>query len=66
MNTNTNPFQPLDVLHEESVGIEPWQEDVLQHIAHSLGLELEVLRSHRRRVHQVQSETADTWVITRH
>lgn len=44
------------LLHEESEGIKPWQQHVSNSRLHPLLLELERLRSHHRRVDEVQSK----------
>ena len=43
-----------DVLDEEAVGVVPGQEHIFEHITHALLLEAKVIRTHHRRVDQVQ------------
>ena len=51
------PFQSIDILHEEPVGVEPWQEDILKHISHAILLELEVVSPHHWRVDEVETDS---------
>ena len=53
---DTHLLQSLDILNEEPVCIEPWQEHILDDVLHSLLLESQRLCPHHRGVNQVEAE----------
>ena len=53
---HTHLLQSLDILNEEPVCIEPWQEHILDDVLHSLLLEPQRLCPHHRGVDQVEAE----------
>ena len=56
-HTHTHLLQSLDILNEEPVCIEPWQEHILDDVLHSLLLEPQRLCPHHRGVDQVEAES---------
>ena len=55
-HTHTHLLQSLDILNEEPVCIEPWQEHILDDVLHSLLLEPQRLCPHHGGVDQVEAE----------
>lgn len=49
-------LQAQHVLHQESVGVVPWQEHILDHSKDALLFEAQGLSMHHRGVHQVQPQ----------
>lgn len=54
---------PGDVLDQESVGIEPWQEDLLDHRLYSWLPELKLLGSHDWGVAEIETASVPTVVV---